>query len=259
MVHGLGGSTSSHYVGPAVEGLSRCGLDVLALNLRGGDRSGEDLYHAGLVEDVVAAAASPELSGRPLVVCGVSLGGHVALRYAAVAASPQLVAAVAVCSPLDLASSQLAIDRPEVMAGLYRRYLLSNLLDHLGRVLERRELAIDLAEVRRARTIREFDRLVVVPRFGFADPDDYYHRMSVAPHLGTLAAPALLVAAESDPIVTAAAVRQAVRAPLEVAWAQRGGHAGFPRDLDLGFGPTPGLWSQIGAWLGRHARGYTAG
>jgi uncharacterized protein len=252
LIHGLGGSTGSHYVGPAVEALAAAGFEVLALNLRGGDRSGEDLYHAGLVEDVVAAAASPEVRDRPLIVCGVSLGGHVALRYAAVAASPQLRAAVAVCSPLDLALSQRSVDRDEPMARIYRRYLLHNLVDHLERVLERRELPIDAELVRRARTIREFDELVVVPRFGFVDPEDYYTRMSVAPDLPKLAVPALLVAAEADPIVTAPEVRAAVRSPLEVAWAKRGGHAGFPRDLDLGLGGPPGLWPQVLAWVGRH-------
>jgi predicted alpha/beta-fold hydrolase len=175
----------------------------------------------------------------------------VALRYAALSPAPTLRAAVAVCSPLDLQASQRAIDRSEAMAAVYRRYLLGNLVDHLARVLERRELPIDLGEVRRARTIREFDRLVVVPRFGFASPEDYYARMSVAPVLSQLAVPALLVAADQDPIVTAAEVRRAARAPLEVAWAKRGGHAGFPPNLDLGLGPRPGLWQQVLAWVER--------
>jgi predicted alpha/beta-fold hydrolase len=248
-VHGLGGSIGSHYVHPGVSAWADAGWDVLALNLRGGDRSGEDLYHAGLIDDVAAAAASPEVAGRPLVVCGVSLGGHVALRYAALSPAPTLRAAVAVCSPLDLHASQRAIDRHEVMAAIYRRYLLGNLVDHLARVLARRELPIELDEVRRARTIREFDRLVVIPRFGFESPEDYYARMSVAPVLDQLRMPALLVAADQDPIVTAAEVQRAARAPLEVAWAGRGGHAGFPADLDLGLGPRPGLWQQVLAWV----------
>lgn len=248
-VHGLGGSIGSHYVHPGVSAWANAGWDVLALNLRGGDRSGEDLYHAGLIDDVAAAAASAEVAGRPLVVCGVSLGGHVALRYAALSPASNLQAAVAVCSPLDLQASQRAIDRPAAMAAIYRRYLLGNLVDHLARVLERRDLPIDLDRVRRARTIREFDRLVVIPRFGFETPEDYYAQMSVAPALGQLAVPALLVAADQDPIVTAAEVQRAARAPLEVAWAKRGGHAGFPPNLDLGLGPRPGLWQQILAWV----------
>src|SRR5688572_33453680 len=40
---------------------------------------------------------------------------------------------------------------------------------------------------RRARTLRELDRLTVVPRFGFADPEDYYRRASVGPLLADLA------------------------------------------------------------------------
>jgi predicted alpha/beta-fold hydrolase len=251
LVHGLGGSTASHYVAPAVSTLVNAGFDVLALNLRGGDRSGEDVYHAGLVEDVASALASPGLGSRPAVLCGVSLGGHVVLRAAALGVAPNIRAAVAVCSPLDLAASQRAIDRSEAMAGVYRRYLLRNLIDHVSKVVERGRIEVDLDEIRRARTIRRFDELVVVPRFGFTDPEDYYAAMSVAPRLAGLAVPALLVAAEHDPIVTAAAVRGAVTAPLEVAWAETGGHAGFPATLDLGLGGPPGLWPQVASWLRR--------
>lgn len=255
LVHGLGGSTASHYVAPAVSALARAGFDVLALNLRGGDRSGEDVYHAGLVEDVASALASPGLVDRPVVLCGVSLGGHVVLRAAALGVAANIRAAVAVCSPLDLAASQQAIDRADAMAGLYRRYLLRNLHEHVTKVVARGRLVVDLEAIRRARTIRRFDELVVVPRFGFSDPEDYYAQMSVAPRLVELAVPALLVAAEHDPIVTAAAVRGAVAAAtpslLEVAWARAGGHAGFPPGLDLGFGGAPGLWPQVLAWLSR--------
>ena len=57
VVHGLGGCTESHYIAPAANACADAGLSCLRLNLRGSDRSGEDLYHAGLTADLAAAVA----------------------------------------------------------------------------------------------------------------------------------------------------------------------------------------------------------
>src|SRR5690606_37383931 len=51
VVHGLGGDTGSRYVLRAARAADAAGLSYLRLNMRGADRSGEDLYHAGLTAD----------------------------------------------------------------------------------------------------------------------------------------------------------------------------------------------------------------
>ena len=61
-------------------------------------------------------------------------------------------------------------------------------------------------QVLRARTLRTWDQSTVIPRFGFADPDDYYVRASAAGRLNELRVPALLVNTEHDPMVPAATV-----------------------------------------------------
>jgi predicted alpha/beta-fold hydrolase len=64
--------------------------------------------------------------------------------------------------------------------------------------------------------------------------------------------PALLVAAEADPMVPPATLRPSLAndpANLTVQWASRGGHVGFPAGLDLGFAAPPGLERQLLAWL----------
>lgn len=123
LVHGLGGSTESHYMPRGASAAEQAGLSCLRLNLRGSDRRGDDYYHAGQTADLHAALASPELKPyRRLYVLGYSLGGHVALRLAAEEADPRLAAVAAVCAPIDLARSQLELDSPA--AWVYRRYLL---------------------------------------------------------------------------------------------------------------------------------------
>ena len=62
LLHGLGGSEDSRYVVTAAQEASRLGLSTLRANMRGADRSGEDIYHAGLTADVHAAMQSKALS-----------------------------------------------------------------------------------------------------------------------------------------------------------------------------------------------------
>jgi predicted alpha/beta-fold hydrolase len=253
VVHGLGGCSESTYVVRAATCAVAEGLSCLRINLRGADRSGEDVYHAGLTADLHAAAASPELARfHQILVLGYSLGGHVALRFAVETSDPRVRAVVAVCSPLLLAAGARAIDSPA--AWIYRRYLLANLVECYEKVAARKPVPAPLAEVRRLRKIEQFDDLVVAPRHGFTDAQDYYAQASVGPVLDALARPAMLVASESDPMVPPAAVRPILdgRPPLEVKWVEGGGHLGFDSRLDLGIEGAKGLEGQVLAWLTRH-------
>jgi predicted alpha/beta-fold hydrolase len=263
LVHGLGGSIDSAYLRETTARLIARrergwpgGPDaVLRLNVRGADRSGEDLFHAGLAEDLHAALAEPSLAAyERVVVLGFSLGGHLALRYATEAGDRRLRAVAALCSPLALDPAAAAIDGPG--AGVYRRYLLRHLCEIYAAVAARRPLPEPVERLREVRTIRAFDELAVAPRFGFAGAADYYARASVAPRLSALRVPGLLVLAKDDPMVAAEAVRPALaEAPAEllVRWLDRGGHVAFPRgeDLRLGVPTSPGgsLELQVIDWL----------
>jgi predicted alpha/beta-fold hydrolase len=235
VVHGLGGSAESHYVLPAACAAAEAGLACLRLNLRGADGSGEDFYHAGLAEDLRAALADAALARFDAIAfLGFSEGGHVVLRYAAEGTDPRVRAVAAICPPLDLDRAAAAIDRPE--RALYRRHVLGGLARAYAPVAARRPVPCEPAAARRIRTIREWDRRIVAPRHGFASAEDYYARASVAPLLGRIAAPALLIAAEHDPMVPAGTLRPALAgagANLEVRWLARGGHVGFPAALAL--------------------------
>lgn len=254
LVHGLGGSSESPYLRTAAAAAAAAGLSALRLNLRGSDRRGGDYFHAGLTDDLRAALASPAVAAAPRVVLlGYSLGGHLALRYLTEDdVDPRVVAAAAVCAPLDLDAGARAIDAPG--RWLYRRYLLRHLEEIYAEVARTRPVPVPPARVRQVRRLREFDGLVIAPRFGFRDAEDYYARMSVGPRLGRLARPALLVAARHDPMVPAATLAPSLAAApprLTVRWTERGGHVGLPADLDLGLGPgtARGVASQAIGWL----------
>lgn len=253
LVHGLGGSAESSYMGQSVQVADELGLSTLRLNLRGADGRGEDLYHGGLSSDLASVLASPELARFATVLLfGFSLGGHLSLRFATECEDPRLRAVAAASSPLDLDRSVAGIDQPS--GWIYRRYVLSGLCAMYAEVAARRDLPLSVADARRIRLIRDWDRHTVAPRFGFADPEDYYRQASVAGRLGELRAPALLVAARDDPMVPSQAIDQGLSGASDgftLRWSRRGGHLAFPADLDLGEEAPLGLIPQVIAWLAR--------
>ncbi len=266
LVHGLGGSADSPYLVRAAQVARDRGLDTLRLNLRGADPEVGDFYHGGLTAEIHAAVADPAFARYDrIAVLGYSMGGHVALRFAAEAEDPRLAGVAAICAPLHLRPVSEEFDRPS--RSFYRFWVLR----HLRRCFAEIEragarLPNPFEAVRRARTFRSWDSLTVVPRFGFADPDDYYERASAAAVLDRLQLPCLLVASEIDPVITRRAIEPYLPphaearpmreelgeissrragagrpAALTVLWHPAAGHVAFPTAL--------GLESRLFAWL----------
>lgn len=253
-LHGLGGSAESSYVRQFSTAAVAAGHACLRLNHRGAGGESSDYYHAGLTADLETVLAAEELRCFERVgVVGFSLGGHVALRYAAErpgTTDPRLVGVAAVCPPLDLEHGATALDAPS--AWLYRRYLLPGLRSQLDAVERVRPVPCGRERRAKVRGIREWDRLVVAPRWGFASAEDYYARASVAPILDRVRLPAWIIEAENDPMVPAWTLRGAlerVSPTTEVTWTARGGHVGMPGDVDLGRRGPKGLHAQLLSWI----------
>jgi len=176
-----------------------------------------------------------------IVLLGYSLGGHIVLRTATERElDPRVAAVAAICPPLDLRRSAKAFDEP--IRFVYRRHVIESIKQVYAAVARRRTMHLPLEEVRRIRTIREWDDRVVAPRFGFRGADHYYAEASVSSRLAQLSVPSLLVAARHDPMVPEATVVPALESPapmLDVRWIDRGGHVGFPGQLE----------PQVIAWL----------
>jgi len=235
IVHGMGGSAERTYCGLASTVARAGGMSSLRLNLRGADGSGEDLYHIGLVDDLEAAIAHPDVARYARVYAlGFSLGGHIALRLAALGGAGTLRAVAAVCPPLDLEAGCAHIDHPARWA--YRMHLLAGVKVVYRTVAARRPVPAPVESVLAIRTVRMWDELVVAPRFGFAGASDYYQQVGIGPLLPDLEVPALVVASERDPMVPAHTLRPvlATASPaVEVRWQTRGGHVGFPGEIRL--------------------------
>jgi hypothetical protein len=230
IVHGMGGSADSTYARRTAACAEAMGVASLRVNVRGADRSGEDVSHAGQWQDLRAVLASPEVARhRRVVVAGYSLGGHTALRLATEDPGP-VSAVAAICAPVDLAASCAHIDSGRTTR-IYRAHLLRGLRDIYRTVALRRPMPLSERELRAIRSVRQWDQRVIVPRFGFASAEAYYAEHSVASRLPDLQVRALYVGAEGDPMVAAATVRPALErasARLSVRWMPVAGHVGFP-------------------------------
>ncbi len=247
IIHGLGGSVASPYVVRLARLAMAHGASALLLNLRGADRRGDDIYHAGLVTDIACALRSERIAGvKKIALLGCSLGGHMALCWSLAPSDDRVRAVAALCSPVDLEQGCADIDVPA--RAVYRDHVLSGLKDMYTRAHARGRVRTPLEQVLAIRTMRAWDQLAVIPRFGFSSVEAYWQATQVGPHLARLPLPTRIVVAKSDPMVLArTTVRHFQRLPAHVQVDQvPGGHLGFP--------PASSTEKELMAWLIATAR-----
>src|SRR5205807_3559946 len=127
--------------------------------------------------------------------------------------------------PIDLAECCRHIQRPGNR--LYDRNFVRQLQTDVARL---HAVFPDLGPARlpQASTLFDFDHLYTAPRNGFAGAADYYARSSVAPLIGRIEVPGLVVHSEDDPFIPAEPFRRAeFPERLELELIPGGGHLGY--------------------------------
>lgn len=240
VVHGLGGSSESHYVRGLQKALGKVGWPSVAMNCRGAaaPNHATRAYHAGASDDVISVFRHLAASGyRRIALVGYSLGGSMVLKsLAELGDDPHLLAGVAVSAPLDLATCANRMDRG--LSRVYRKHLLDE-LDRLwqGKMAHFR-LRGDHAGADRIarhfgrapfRSFWEFDHHVMAPLHGFDGVDDYYRRCTPNQFLRDIRKPALIIHAADDPFMTPAVTPRAdmLSASIHFELSAQGGHVGF--------------------------------
>ena len=245
VLHGLTGSSGSHYVVGLQTALAKRGWTSAALNWRG--CSGEPnlltrSYHSGASEDLAEVVG--QLRARyplaPLYAVGYSLGGNVLLKYLGERGSDSgLHGAVAVSVPfrLDQCADRIGLGFSKV----YQAHFMREMLDYLRK--KQRQFHHDakhegLATLSRLgtpqslgkmRTFWEFDDRVTAPLNGYINVADYYRRASSRYYLKSIETPTLIIHAEDDPFVFKHSIPDAdeLSASSCLELHAQGGHVGF--------------------------------
>jgi predicted alpha/beta-fold hydrolase len=261
LFHGLEGSSNSHYSEAFAAMASARDWDFAVPHFRGcggGLNHAPRAYHSGDYEEIgwMLESLRKAHGGGPVLATGVSLGGNALLRWAEEAgnsAASVVRAVAAVCSPIDLRSSAMAIGRG-FNRQVYTRMFLSSMKPKALAKLAQHPGLFDGVALRAARDLHAFDDVFTAPLHGFKDAEDYWARCSAAPHLGDIRLPALVLNALNDPFVPAGPLPARASGDwVQLARPAQGGHVGFPQG-GLPPGDVNAMPEAVCEWLAGHIR-----
>ena len=242
LLHGLTGSSDSHYVLGLQQALAAQGWPSVAVNWRGCSGEVNRLprsYHSGASDDLteVLSHLAAQWPLGPRYAVGYSLGGNVLLKYLGEHGSGALLqAAVAVSVPYRLDHCATRINQG--FSKVYQKHFMDEMLAYLnaklggyasrGQLAEHQQLA-RLGRRDNVRTFWDYDDRFTAPLHGYADVHDYYRRASSRFYLGEIRVPTLLIQAEDDPFVFRHSLPEAheLSPTTEHEWHRHGGHVGF--------------------------------
>ena len=250
LLHGLEGSALKPYALLSYQALRRSGLAAVGMNFRscGGEPNRlARSYHSGETADPlwVLRQLRTRWPGRHFGALGFSLGGNVLMKLLGEAAEAggELVEAAAVVSvPFDLGESADALER-DPMARAYARHFLCSMVGKTHAKTKLLAPLVRLDEVRRARTLREFDDRATAPLHGFNGAAHYYASCSSAATLADVRVPTLILHSRDDPFLPKEALPErafASNPALLPEISDHGGHVGFVE------GPpwAPRFWAE---------------
>jgi predicted alpha/beta-fold hydrolase len=238
ILHGLEADIHAKYAHGMLSEARKRGWSGDLLMFRSCDgevNSARRFYHSGETTDVdfVVRRLIAEHPDLRLVMCGVSLGGNVLLKWLGERQAdvpPQVRRAAAVSVPYDLEAGARFMERG--FARVYARHFLRTLVRKTLLKLERYPDLCDLRQLLDARTFFEFDDALTGPVHGFEGAHDYYQRSSSIHFLPRVPVPTLLMSALDDPFLppsVLASVRAVAAAnpQLFVEFSRSGGHVGW--------------------------------
>ena len=262
ILHGLTGSSKSHYVLGLQEQLHRQGWASVAVNWRG--CSGEPnllprAYHSGASDDLSEVIEHLQTARplAPLHAVGYSLGGNVLLKYLGeTGTATPLQSAVAVSVPfrLDQCADRIGLGFSRVYQAHFMREMVTYVKDKQRMFTERGNNEYlsalqGLGSLEGMRTFWDFDGRFTAPLHGYASATDYYRRASSRYFLPDIRVPTLLIQAEDDPFVFRHSVpeRDELSPSTKLELHRTGGHVGFVEGSPLR--PRYYLERRITQWL----------
>ncbi|WP_456422827.1 YheT family hydrolase [Lutibacter sp.] len=235
-MHGLEGSSKSHYLVSVINYLNSKKIDCVALNFRG--CSGEDnnqlySYNSGKTDDlnVVINYILKQYSYKNIILLGYSMGGNITLKYMGETTKipSEIKGAVAISVPCDLEGSSNAL------AKWYNTVYIQKFLKTLKKktVIKLEKFPnnnIDKAAVLNAKTFEDFDNAVTAPLFQYKNAKDYWNKCSSKPFIPAINKPTLLISALDDSFLSKSCypIKEAKNHKyLTFEMPKYGGHVGF--------------------------------
>jgi len=235
LVHGLEGSSESHYIIGVAMRAWDAGCNVIRMNMRncgGTEELTPTLYHSGLSGDVGAVVRhfARRFGLRRVGLVGYSMGGNLVLKLAGEWGKSEPLCAVAVvCPAVDLAPGADALHEP--LNRLYEQRFLRGLMQRYNRKVALFPAIYATAkEIGPVRSIREFDDKIVARYWDFSNADDYYFRASSARVVERIAVPTMILHAQDDPFIRLyPETRQKLLANRHITFVetQHGGHCAY--------------------------------
>ena len=203
VLHGLEGDAQRPYITGSAKILNQNGYDACAVNYRG--CSGEPnikyrSYHSGATEDLIEVL-NHILNTRPyseIYLKGFSLGGNLLLKYLGEGndVPKELKGAVAVSVPCNLHDSCKQLLSSKNI--LYAIKFKGNLLGKLRQKQQMFPEKISDNDIKRIKTLKDFDDIYTSQAHGFEDALDYYKKSSSLQFLPHIQVPSLIINAKDD-------------------------------------------------------------
>jgi predicted alpha/beta-fold hydrolase len=238
ILHGLEAKITAKYAHGMLAEARKLGWSGDLLMFRSCDgevNSARRFYHSGETTDVdlVVQTLVSACTDVHLVVCGVSLGGNVLLKWLGEHGDHvprEIRRAAAVSVPFELEAGARHMEHG--FARVYVRHFLETLK---AKALEKLKLYPDLCDRERllsARTFLEFDQALTGPLHGFTGAHDYYKRSSSIRFLSKVRVPTLLMSAWDDPFLPPFVLENVSKIALDnpflhIEFSECGGHVGW--------------------------------
>ena len=250
IMHGLEGNTQRSYMKGMVKKFNEKGWDSLAINFRGCSSTMNRLYrsyHSGATEDLKEVTDHICSLHRytSIALVGFSLGGNVLLKYLGEESktiNPKIKAGIAISTPCDLQGARNKIMKPRNR--LYELRFLKRLKQKLIEKHTRFPNRLQLSDIIKVKTLKEFDDLYTAPTHGFKNAMNYYTLCSSKPLLPQIKIPCLIINAQNDPLLSSSCypIQEATQNDfLYLDMPKYGGHVGFCQSGNY-------YWNEQRAW-----------
>lgn len=231
LFHGLEGCAQSRAVASLARFFSNLGWTVAVPHFRscGHMNTLPRAYHAADGEDpkwFLEYFHAGNNKRAPLFAAGISLGGNALIHCLAAGKHPPLIAAATISAPLNLPDAAR-----NMSSGLthliYGRHFVRLLRDKVRHKTQRYPALATKAQLRKVRTIADFDKLYTAPVHGFKSAEHYWQTGSAETALQKIQTPLLCVNAQSDPLVPHNTLPNSASDKVKFCRPQHGGHGAF--------------------------------